>query len=227
MLPITDAVYSSYQHPRDKSVFRSAREYIHQSDFKSILDVGCATGDFLLLLNSPNHYSLSGVDVSSQLIDIARKRLPTSVSLTTCDFFDKKNYSHQNFLYDVVTCFAVSGYFSSEQDFLTPLILSCAPNSLLLISGLFNMNGLTVQTSYKRTTDVSFSPGLNQLNYDIVANILDSHGFSVKNVPVVVNENLAYNKEYPHRAYSVNLNGYSLMNGANLLLSDYLIVAQR
>ena len=90
MLPITDAVYSSYQHPRDKSVFRSAREYIHQSDFKSILDVGCATGDFLLLLNSPNHYSLSGVDVSSQLIDIARKRLPTSVSLTTCDFLIKK-----------------------------------------------------------------------------------------------------------------------------------------
>ena len=130
-------------------------------------------------------------------------------------------------MFDIITCFAVSGYFSSEQDFLMPLIRSSASNSLLLISGLFNMNGLTVQTSYKRTMDNNFSPGLNQLNFDIVSNILATHGFSVNTIPVVVNETLAYNNEYPHRAFSVNCNGFSLMNGANLLLSDYLIVAQR
>ena len=131
MLPITDAVYSSDQHPRDKSVFQLARDYIYQSNCKSILDVGCATGDFLLLLNSDSHHSLSGVDLSPQLIDIARKRLPSYVSLSCCDFFDNTNHSTSSTIFDIITCFAVSGYFSSEQDFLMPLIRSSASNSLL------------------------------------------------------------------------------------------------
>ena len=225
MLPITDAVYSSYESPRDKSVFKMAREVILQKDYESLLDVGCATGDFLSLLNHSIH--CSGVDISPKLIELARSRLPNSIGLDCYDFFDNKRSISSSQTYDIISCFAVSGYFACEEDFLRPLILSSSSNSLLLISGLFNMNGLTVQTLYKRSGDAEFSPGLNQLNFDVVSNILSSSGFTVNAYPVIVDEIIPYNSRYPHRAYSVNLDGYSLMNGANLLLSDFLIVAER
>ena len=226
MPSITDEVYSSYESPRDKTVFRMARDVIFKKDYKTLLDVGCAAGDFLSFFNQPN-YRYSGVDISSHLISIARARLPKSISLHCYDFFERNNNLDNLFNYDIITCFSVSGYFVNEEDFLLPLINVSSSSSTLLISGLFNMNGLTVHTTYKRSGDHDFSSGLNQLNYELVSAILSAHGFSVHIYPVIVKDIIPYNSDYPHRAFTCNFNGFSLMNGANLLLSDFLIVAER
>lgn len=46
-----------------------------------ILDAGCATGRLLGMLEQLDYSDLTGVDLSEQLIDIARRELPPSVAL--------------------------------------------------------------------------------------------------------------------------------------------------
>ncbi|MHB8347816.1 MAG: class I SAM-dependent methyltransferase [Acidiferrobacterales bacterium] len=53
-----------------------------------ILDAGCATGYLLSLLHAYGYTRLSGVDVSAQLIDAARCRLPEQVSVHLADIHD-------------------------------------------------------------------------------------------------------------------------------------------
>ena len=47
-------------------------------DVRTILDVGCGSGDNLEALARENRYELSGVDVSEQALAIARQRVPNA-----------------------------------------------------------------------------------------------------------------------------------------------------
>ncbi len=53
-----------------------------------VLDAGCAEGYLLSLLHESGFHNLSGVDLSLQLVDVARHRLPESVSITVSDIRD-------------------------------------------------------------------------------------------------------------------------------------------
>jgi SAM-dependent methyltransferase len=45
-------------------------------DVRSILDVGCGSGENLALLHEVGRYELAGADISSHALELARKRLP-------------------------------------------------------------------------------------------------------------------------------------------------------
>jgi SAM-dependent methyltransferase len=45
-------------------------------DVRTILDVGCGSGDNLEALTAVNRYQLAGVDVSEKALEIARRRVP-------------------------------------------------------------------------------------------------------------------------------------------------------
>lgn len=53
-----------------------------------ILDAGCATGYLLSLLHELGYSDLTGVDISTQMTNTARQRLPATVSIHCADIFD-------------------------------------------------------------------------------------------------------------------------------------------
>src|SRR5262245_66566237 len=60
------------QPPRRKEIFDAVYGILKKEGIKSVLDVGCASGDFLYFL--PDEISATGIDISSTLIDIAKGR---------------------------------------------------------------------------------------------------------------------------------------------------------
>ena len=96
--------------------YSAASEELHaliqklKPDAKSLLDVACGTGRHLEYLQK--HYEIEGLDASRDMLDAARRRIPT-VPLhegNMVDFNLRK-------LFDVVTClFSSIGYLKTSED---------------------------------------------------------------------------------------------------------------
>ena len=82
MQPSYDVLWRGYWGDMQRlgPVHRHIREDIVRRvgalDVKSVLDVGCGSGENLAALASLGRYELSGVDISPEGIELARKRVP-------------------------------------------------------------------------------------------------------------------------------------------------------
>src|SRR5688572_26110273 len=58
-------------------------ELLHEVDFKgkSVLEIGCGPGGNLVEIKKRNPARLAGVDISAQMIELARKKLPSEVEI--------------------------------------------------------------------------------------------------------------------------------------------------
>lgn len=87
------------------------------SECKTLLDVGCGNGEFLLQARKVLHdFDFSGVDVSSAIIEANRASLP-DVMFTTLDL----NREHLNRKYDIVTCMEVIEHCSDYRQAISRL----------------------------------------------------------------------------------------------------------
>ena len=82
MQPSYDVLWRGYWGDMQRlgPVHRHIREDIVRRvgglEVKSVLDVGCGSGENLAALASLGRYDLSGVDISPEGIELARKRVP-------------------------------------------------------------------------------------------------------------------------------------------------------
>src|SRR5688500_9607285 len=82
--PKYDALASSYDsrwssYVADSIAVTLARFSARPGD--TVLDIGCGTGELLSRLSSRNQFGLVGLDVSKEMLAVARQRLPASVDL--------------------------------------------------------------------------------------------------------------------------------------------------
>ena len=112
-----DADYAQYY-----DYFNQGKEYTSEVDFlesvfkkynlkgKSILDIGCGTGLHMQEL-SKRGYSLTGLDLSPEMIDLAKKRNPSA----EFHIADMSNFSlHKKF--DIILClFSAAGYLTQNE----------------------------------------------------------------------------------------------------------------
>ena len=222
---IAEEVYANITDVREKHVFKMVFEALDPYKPRSIVDIGCATGDFLTLsANRFEHSVLSGVDISKKLIELAKGRASSKDIEFICEDFWKNSELLEK--YDVVTCFAVSGYFEDIETFLNPLVQIVGSHGRLFIQGLFNQNDVYVRTNW-RTKDSNWEPGLNQLPLKATINFLKESGFQTSWKEVQIMEIIDKNIAFPHRAFSSKHPDFSLENGCNMLLNDVLISAQK
>mgnify|MGYP001403850540 CR=1 FL=1 len=222
---IAEEVYSNIYNVREKHVFKMVFDALGSCKPSSILDVGCATGDFLALAsNRFDGSAVFGVDISEKLIELAKKRTSSKDIELICDNFWKNPKFIQKC--DVVTCFAVSGYFHDIETFLNPLIDVVGSKGRLFVQGLFNYHDLYVRTNW-RNTDGEWEPGLNQLPLHSTITYLKASGFKTHWEDVHITEKIDRDSSFPHRSFSSKHPEFSLENGCHMLLKDVLISAQR
>jgi SAM-dependent methyltransferase len=116
-----DLIYSSKDYASEA---RKIREIISRCapGAKSILDVGCGTGEHAKYLSPP--YQVDGLDLDSQFVDIAKRKVPSG------DFRvgDMRDFTFGK-RYDVVQClFSSIGYLLSGTEILAAL--KCFRNHL-------------------------------------------------------------------------------------------------
>lgn len=96
----------------------------------NILDIGCATGDFVL--RAKETFSMWGADISEQAIDIARKRNP---DIASCLFsMSKQTIDSLNRTFDAVTMWDVIEHLDDPVGLLQALVKKIKPTGFLFFS---------------------------------------------------------------------------------------------
>lgn len=91
------ALYSKYPKISCKDV----AEKLKNIQYQSLLDIGCGTGYLIDLLQKQKSALYCGLDLSPEMLKMARKKLPESVYLTEGS---SDNLPYEDNSFDIVTC---------------------------------------------------------------------------------------------------------------------------
>lgn len=145
-----------------KFIVSKSNKYFSVYDDFNILDVGCATGDFLYYMGSqyPNA-KLNGIDVMDDLLESAKVNVPN------CNF-NKGDICEKNTLpknsYDAVFINGVHSIFDDIEDWLGNALNLVSRNGKLFVFGIFNKEDVDVLVRVKyshQSTDDPWQSGWN------------------------------------------------------------------
>jgi len=131
-----------------------------------VIDVGCATGALIGYLGRRfDGFAFTGIDISSELIEIAKKKLPENKFFVS-DFNDLQNVTTSP--YDLALCIGVLGIFDEKEakDALDQLIANVRPGGVIYIFSQFNAFDVDVMIKHRRV-----SPEVKWDNWGIGWNI--------------------------------------------------------
>ncbi len=84
---------------------------------KPLLDLGCGAGRHLIVLHRLGFCSLTGLDLSAELLQVAKERLIAAgaldVELLCCDM---RSVPHQQYFASVLSLFTSFGYFARDEE---------------------------------------------------------------------------------------------------------------
>jgi trans-aconitate methyltransferase len=209
-----------------KSYFKFVLNEI-DSDFAknaSIVDIGCATGDFIWFLqqNFPDA-ELVGVDVDEQLLQRARAEVPSAEFFRANIVEDKIDKQ-----YDLVFFLSVHAIWDSAETWLNPLVdlVREKKKSAVYVFGLFNPEDVDVMVrSRKSSSDGPWETGWNIISKKTVRDYCENKGWecSFKNFQIDVE--LEKNESDPLRSYTLMMkddqplvvNGLQIVHQTSLL----------
>jgi len=175
-----DSIYRSHDYEKECEALEKIFEKFCQKPPKSILDTGCGTGSHALIL-SRRGYSVTGIDISKAMIDIARRKAENEK--IEIDFFvqDVRNMN-LNRKFDCVLCmFGAFPYILTYGDLVSALsgVKQHLNEGGLFIFELWSIGGLKPYLPFKnwikmadengdlyRLSESSFNPQTNILNVD-------------------------------------------------------------
>ena len=76
---------SSYYGKHAKTLYSNVLLKLNQFSFNNILDVGCGTGNLLSLISSKYEVQIGGIDLSQDMLNIARNKLNKNADLRLGD----------------------------------------------------------------------------------------------------------------------------------------------
>lgn len=184
-----DSFYAKEDHfSEPKEYFKEAIKYIGKETNilkkgnKSILDVGCAAGDFLRYFNSQfnndSQIELNGIEIMDSLIKEAKYRIPMA-NIKKIDI----GYKKQNLLnifgkkHDLITMFGVNCIFD---DFLwlENILGGLKDDGVAIIYGIFNPYPYDVLMRVKKSKAEVWESGWNIFSKDSIIDYCSKLGFN-------------------------------------------------
>jgi 2-polyprenyl-3-methyl-5-hydroxy-6-metoxy-1,4-benzoquinol methylase len=153
------------EHVRKKEIFTPRCEFIERTILRygkkinecSVLDVGCASGQFLSVYKERNDSFIAGVEPSRDLAEKARSALPSAEILTN----SIENCDIEPEVFDIVTLWEVLEHTYDPVGCLRAIERILKPDGLIFLS-LPNMEGFDIQILWDKGN--AFSPP-SHLNY--------------------------------------------------------------
>lgn len=97
---------------------------------KTVLDLGCGTGNILMKLSTNEELKLFGLDISDNMIEVAKRNLGTKAELK---IEDAENIPWEDQLFDVVVCNASFHHYPNPQKVLSEIKRVLKSNGTLII----------------------------------------------------------------------------------------------
>jgi SAM-dependent methyltransferase len=186
-----------------------------------ILDIGCASGDFLYYLRQRfPKATLQGMDVSPSLLSAAQSKVPEAAfraaDINANDFVPPA-------LYDVVYMAGVHSIFDSCERWVKNITSMLTQNGAAYVFGLFNPFPYDVLVYVRKAGDTGpYEPGWNCPSKETVSAEFKKHGWTVDFIGWNVPLDIAMNPQDPLRSWTTPLaDGTRLVTNATRIIHDF------
>ncbi len=233
---------NQYSRTADNSIYSQERRYDtpkesfkqigqllklkDQPSTKSLLDIGCATGEFLYYVRTENNsISLCGAEYSENLVSDCRQFLEKfEIDITEGDANDLKSIEDNSF--DFVTTIGVTSIFDDFRPSFSEMIRVCKNNGTCLNHMLVNEMDVDVIIKYINPKTNTLESGWNKFSINSISKFLSDHP-NVKRFDFIKHE-LPFKLEKKDdllRSWTNEINGKNVLwNGLNMEISLYHIV---
>ena len=207
---------------RKKDFYDDYIKKIEQVNATSVMELGCASGDFLYHL--PNHINGIGIDKSKELIDVANKsRIKDNLEFYCEDFLDQEF----NRSADIVVMTGFLCTFMSFEEILLKAIN--AAQKLVLINDFLNPYGVDARYTlrcnehFPKTFETIYSVWSTSTMSSFLDRISSKYKFEPYDMSTTLSEGTV-----PLRNYHANLDGERvIVNRAGMILRGYNIIIQK
>jgi SAM-dependent methyltransferase len=184
-----------------------------------ILDVGCATGDFLHYISTlyPNA-QLTGLDIMPELIRRAKKEVPNS-AFFIADIFSGSNLPREKF--DAIFLLGVHPIFDDYKPWLNNLLKLTKTNGRIYVFGIFNPENtdVLVKVRYSNDGNKPWQAGWNVFSKKTIGSYLEKIKARYKFYDFTISIDLPRHKDDPLRSWT-----FKLQNGQRALINGTQIV---
>lgn len=216
-----------YHEP--KEIFKFISNLIEKRfDFrhKTLLDIGCATGEFVFFLhNRFPHLRFMGIDISPVMITKASQEVPIAHfavhSILNSEFFEKNKF-------DLITCNGVLCIFDNLELPLTNILSAVNPGGRVFIHTMVNDDPIDIIMRYRdlNSADREFKPGWNIFSKKTFEQILRNTKLKISwtfhdfRMPFLIPK-----REDPMRTWTIKTadNPFQLVNGACQLINGSVL----
>lgn len=227
--------YKNYKHYLDegwnkkpKQIFIELGDIIKNLKVKKpfrLCDVGCAHGEFLGYIKKTFPSSkLTGVDVNSKLLKIAKRKLP-SETFHKQSALSLKPLKAQSF--DIITAIGLINIFDLEElgKFIKISLRLLSKNGILILMSPFNEFGMDLEARHRKrvnNTLLDWERGNSIYAKETIIEIAKKNDCRTKFVPFNLKMRLP-RKNDPQRTWTIkiNKNKYQLINGLKILMHIY------
>lgn len=193
-----------------------------------ILDVGCATGDFLYYMGKLYPRAvLYGVDAMPELIKRAKTEVP-SAKFFVADIFSGKSLPSQKF--DFVFMSGVHPDFDEYEPWIKNLLKLSKRGGKLFVFGLFNRYPVDTMTRLRPSgSNLPWQPGWNLFSKKTIGDYLSSKKIKFEFHDFDIKIDLARHENDPLRSWTMRLqnNSRMIINGAGIINTFSLLIISR
>jgi len=221
---------------KPKEYFKFIREetdnFLKQFKTPRILDIGCATGEFLYYLHDCYpHANLTGIDILPTLLSKAKENLPT-VKFLCADIYEGDELSSEFNRYDAVFMNGVHSIFDNNKQCIDRVLklVNFENNGRAFIFGLFNPENIDVLVKVKRIEESSsWEPGWNCFSKQGILNYLHSKNLKGSFNDFHINIDIEKKPEDPLRSWTIKLDEGQRMivHGSQIIHHLSLLTVQK
>jgi SAM-dependent methyltransferase len=211
-----------------KFIHEQSKGHLAALTAPKILDIGCATGDFLFYLSTMYPQAdLTGLDVMPELIERAKQEVPNARFMLG-DVMSRATLPEGTF--DAIYLNGVHSIFDEYEPWLDNILEKLQPDGRAYVFGIFNHDDVDVLVKVRPSgEDGAWQPGWNVISKKSIALYLEKRGASHHFVDWSLPIDIAKNASDPLRSWTFLLQDGSrgVVNGTCVLHTFSLLEMSR
>lgn len=207
-----------------KFIYNKSKEYIDEVKKPRILDIGCATGDFLYFLsNNISNCELTGMDVMDELLAKAKDEVKE------CNFIKSNIYTGENLpskKFDYIYMSGVHSIFDDYKPWIDNLLKLKSDAGRIYVFGIFNPEKIDVIIKSRGYEENGpWQTGWNLFSKYGIEEYLNSKGFKCSFTEFKIGIDIDKNENDPLRSWTFKdeFGDRQVINGLQLLHKFYLM----